>query len=161
MSTFDDSAKALAEVATAAEKGEKDKVVAEVINQGVGLLAGVPGVGALGKAAFEGVARSSSWGRMRSAAAELEAEASDMERARKVGAVLANMVREALYEADGIDTKAALDGLQAQVAELNAAIDRLAARSGGVVHHNHVGSVSGGSTGIVHGNVTINNGGRK
>lgn len=161
MSTFDDSAKALAEVASAAQNGDRQAVVAEVLNQGTGLLAGVPGVGALAKAGFEQVASLTAYGRMQAAVSEVDADATEAERARRVGSIIAAMVREALHGAEGVDLQAALAGLQQRVDALNAAIDRLAARSGGSTHHNHVGSVSGGSVGIVHGAVTINHGGRK
>lgn len=160
MSTFDDSAKALAEVATTVRKGDRDAVVAAVIEQGTSLLAGMPGVGALARAAFEQVAQATSWGRMKRAAGEIDAEADAAERARMVGGIIADMVRDALHEADGVDVPAALAALERRVAELNAAIDRLAAKPAGVVHHNHVGSVSGGSVGIAHGSVTINSGRR-
>lgn len=161
MSTFDDSAKALAEVATTARKGDRHAVVAAVIEQGMSLLAGMPGVGALAWTAFEEVARErGSWGRMKRAVDALDAEAETAERARMVGGIIAEMVRDALHEADGVDVPAALAALDRRVAELNAAIDRLAAKPEGAVHHNHVGSVSGGSVGIAHGSVTINNGRR-
>lgn len=160
MSTFDDSAKALAEVATTAQKGDREAVVAAVIEQGTSLLAGMPGVGAAARAVFEQVAQATSWGRMKRAAADLDAEAGAAERARRVGGIIAEMVRDALHDADGVDVGAALAALERRVGELNAAIDRLAAKAGGVVHHNHVGTVGGGGVGIVHGAVTINNGRR-
>ncbi len=161
MSTYDDSAKALAEVATAARRGDESAVVAEVIGQGTSLLSGAPGVGALIKGLFEQVAQITAYGRMETAVKALRADATEAERARKIAETIVAMLRETVRGAKGIDNDAALDGLQAQVAELNAAIDRLAAQSGGVVHHNQVGSVSGGSVGILHGSATFNNDGRK
>ena len=161
MSTFDDSAQALAELATAAQKGDRQAVVAEVVNQGTSLLTGVPGAGALAKSVFEPIARLTSYGRMQAAVGGLKADATEAERARKVGAIVAAMVREAVHGAEGVDAQATLAGVEKRVDELNAAIDRLAAQAGGQTHYNRVDSVSGGSVGIVHGAVTINHGERK
>jgi len=158
MSTMDERAQALVAVADAARKGERDAVIAEVIGQGTGLLTQTPGAGGLAKAAFGRAVEASAWGKMRRALASLDAEASETERARKVGGIIADMLREALYEDDRGDPDAALKALEAQIAELNAAVERLAAQKGGIVHHNHVESVSGGSVGIVHGSVRFNNG---
>lgn len=161
MKTFDDSAKALAEVATAAQRGDRQAVVAEVVNQGTTFFTGMPGLGAAVKATYERIAKLSAYGRMQAAVDELKADASEAERARKVGAIIAAMLREAVREAEGVDVQAALAGLEQRMVEFNAAIDRLAAKSVGQTHYNRVDSVSGGSAGIVHGAVTINHGERK
>lgn len=156
MAELDDSAQALAQVATTVRSGDRDAVVAQVLGQGASLLSGLPGVGALVEATLASlVGKNSAWRKMKDAVADLEAEAADAARARRIFGVIGPLLREAVEDAPGVDHAAALAALDERLDALQAAIERVGQSSTGVV--NHVGHVEKGSVGVNVGTLTLNN----
>ena len=151
----DSSARALAEVATTARTGDRDAVMVQVLGQGTSLLTGLPGLGALTQAGFEAlVGKNSAWRKMRDAVADLEAEAADAERARRIFAVIGPLLREAIDDTPGVEHGAALAALEGRLDALQAAIARIEQSPATV---NHVQHVEKGSVGVNMGTLTLNN----
>jgi hypothetical protein len=137
----DEDKKSLAEVAELARQGDKDGVVARLVNVGLSLASEVPVLGTLGETGIRALLERTSMGRMRKALAEVTTETSQLEAAQQVARLVAELLGEELHDLHA-DQQAIAEALARLDAQLKEVLRELAG-----VDRVHILLVDGGATG--------------